>query len=83
MCNLLDINPTNYYSYQKRNRLNKPDPERESMLNWVKKIAESSQYSYGSRRMRKALNALGYPVGRDKKNAHERSSYFGALSEEI
>lgn len=75
MCNLLDINPTNYYSYQKRNRLDNPDPEHESMLDWVKKIAESSQYSYGSRRMRKALNALGYPVGRDKtktlmKEAH-------------
>lgn len=36
------------------------------MLEWVKKVSESSQYSYGSRRLRKALNALGYPVGRKK-----------------
>ncbi len=36
------------------------------MLNEVKVIAEASGNSYGSRRMRKALNALGYPVGRRK-----------------
>jgi len=36
------------------------------MLEWVKDIAESSKYSYGSRRMKKALNALGYPVSRNK-----------------
>ncbi|MEK6528473.1 MAG: IS3 family transposase, partial [Nitrospirota bacterium] len=30
------------------------------------KISESSKYSYGSRRMKNALNALGYPVGRRK-----------------
>ncbi len=36
------------------------------MLADVKQIAESSQYSYGSRRMARALQALGYPVGRDK-----------------
>lgn len=66
MCNLLDIKPANYYSYEQRQLVNKPDPAREEMLDWVKKIADSSQYSYGSRRMSKALNALGYPVGRDK-----------------
>jgi putative transposase len=36
------------------------------MLNWVKKIAVVSDYSYGSRRMKEALNALGYPVSRNK-----------------
>ena len=29
-------------------------------------VAESSGYCYGTRRMRKALNALGYPVGSHK-----------------
>ncbi|PJD95063.1 MAG: hypothetical protein CK426_09395 [Legionella sp.] len=33
------------------------------MLEWIKKVAESSRYTDGSRRMRKALNALGYPIG--------------------
>jgi transposase InsO family protein len=36
------------------------------MLVAVKEIAESSDYSYGSRRMKRALNALGYSVGRRK-----------------
>jgi len=36
------------------------------MLEWIKDIAESSKYSYGSRRMKRALNVLGYPVSRQK-----------------
>jgi putative transposase len=39
------------------------DPEHE-VLEWVKKIAEASDYTYGFRRMAKALQALGDPVGR-------------------
>lgn len=35
------------------------------MLEWVKMIAESSNYTYGSRRIQKALNALSYPIGRN------------------
>ena len=66
MCQLLGVNRNSYYSFQKRNQ-NKPiDLEYEEMLEWVKKISESSKYSYGSRRIRRALNALGYPVGRRK-----------------
>ena len=36
------------------------------MLEWVKQIADSSDYTYGSRRMKKALNALSFPVTRNK-----------------
>jgi transposase InsO family protein len=36
------------------------------MLMFIKKIAVASDYSYGSRRMKKALNALGFPVSRNK-----------------
>jgi len=36
------------------------------MLEWVRKMDKSSGHSYGSRRMRKALNCLGFPVGRYK-----------------
>lgn len=36
------------------------------MLEWVKEIAESSRYSYGTRRMQKALNALCFSVTRGK-----------------
>jgi len=33
---------------------------------WVKKIAEASDHTYGFRRMAKALQALGYAVGRHR-----------------
>jgi putative transposase len=36
------------------------------MLEWVVRIAQSSDFSYGSRRMQRALNGLGYPVNRAK-----------------
>lgn len=50
-----------------KRQLNKPsNPEHQELLDWIKGIAESAQYCYGSRRMKKALNALGYPVGRNK-----------------
>lgn len=63
MCQLMGINRNSYYSYQRRERNRPEDREHQEQLEWIKKVAESSQYTYGSRRMRKALNALGYPVG--------------------
>jgi transposase InsO family protein len=36
------------------------------MVEWVKEIAEDSDDTYGRRRMKKALNLLGYPVSRSK-----------------
>ena len=64
MCQLLGITRHGYYSYQKRQRDKPDDPEYQELIGWVKQIAEASQYCYGSRRMKNALNALGYPVGR-------------------
>ena len=43
-----------------------PGPDHQDKLDTVKEIAEASNYSYGTRRMKRALNALGYPVGRCK-----------------
>jgi len=63
MCQLMGINRNSYYSYQRRQRNRPEDPEHQEKLEWIKKVAEASQYTYGSRRMRKALNALGYPIG--------------------
>ncbi len=62
-----------YYHYQ-ANVFNKPDdPAHQEMLEWVKDIGQRSDYSYGSRRMKEALNALGFPVSRHKarKLMHE------------
>jgi putative transposase len=66
MCRLLGVTRSGYYSYQRRNANKPEDPEHQEMLQWVKKVAKASDHSYGSRRMKKALNALGYPVGRNK-----------------
>jgi putative transposase len=65
-CQVLGVSRNGYYQYE-RNQANKPeDPEHQEMLEWVEDIAESSGYTYGSRRMKRALNALGYPVSREK-----------------
>lgn len=36
------------------------------MLVWVKKIDEATKHSYGSRRMKKAMNILGFPISRNR-----------------
>ena len=64
MCRLLGVRRNGYYHFQKH--VSSSDSKKEELLDWIKKISESSHYSYGSRRVRKALNALGFPVGRNK-----------------
>ena len=63
-----------YYAYLKRNII---DYTHLDLLEWVKNIARSSDYTYGSRRIKKVLNALSFPVSRNKtrklmKEAHVR-----------
>ena len=65
-CRVLGVTRNGYYSHQIRRNNRPDDPIHQDMIDWVKMIAESSRYSYGSRRMKKALNALGYPVSRHK-----------------
>jgi putative transposase len=65
MCRLLGVLRSGYYHYRQQHK-DMRDPVRQEMLDFVKEIAEKSDYSFGSRRMRNALNALGYPVGRRK-----------------
>lgn len=64
MCRLLGVKRNGYYHFQKHSK--RVNPEKEELLEWIKKIAESSKNSYGSRRIKKALNALGFPIGRSK-----------------
>lgn len=81
MCRLLGVKRSCYYSFQKRHSLRSvTDPLREELLEWVHKIAESSGQSYGSRRMRKALNALGYDVDRCKTRSLMREAGVRARS---
>jgi putative transposase len=76
MCRLLGVSRNAYYRYCQQDR--QPDPEHRALLSAVKEIAEASGYSYGSRRMKRALNALGYPVGRRKARSLMREAVVKA-----
>ena len=66
MCQVLGVTRQCYYQYR-RNRENNPvDPEHQEMLRLIKEVAKASDDTYGSRRMKKALNALGFPISRNK-----------------
>ncbi len=69
MCRVLGVTRHGFYGYQKRRHSTAPDPQLQEMLECVREMAEASDYSYGSRRMRKALNILGFPIGRQKARA--------------
>jgi putative transposase len=64
MCRILGVRRNGFYHFEKHG--DSCDLKKSELLEWIRKIAESSKYSYGSRRMRKALNALGFPIGRSK-----------------
>lgn len=65
MCRLLGVTRSGYYGYQRRGG-GGIDYYRQELLEAVRDIAEATEDSYGSRRMKSALNALSYPVSRDK-----------------
>ena len=65
MCQVLGVSRNGYYSFYK-SQSRETDPEHEQLLEWVKKIDNESAHSYGSRRMKRALNALGYPLCRQR-----------------
>lgn len=64
MCRLLGVKRNGYYRYQQRDPNSAAAQERREMIGWIKEIAESSKSTYGTRRMKAALNVLGYPVSR-------------------
>ena len=66
MCQLLGITRSGYYDYQRRNKGKVDDPYHRELLEAVRDIAKATAHSYGSRRIKKALNALSYPVSRNK-----------------
>jgi len=63
LCRLLGVSRSGFYDFLHRQE-RAPDPEHEEKLGWVKDLAEASDHTYGSRRMARALRALGYRVGR-------------------
>lgn len=66
MCRLLGVSRSGYYSYAERKASQPVDHYHEELLEAVRDIARASDDTYGSRRMKKALNALSYPVSRNK-----------------
>jgi putative transposase len=74
MCRQLGVSSSAYYDYVQRNDNRADDPHHKEMLAAVLAIAKSSNYTYGSRRMKKALNALSYPVGRWKARSLMREA---------
>ena len=64
MCQVLGVSRNGYYNYERAQKY--LDPQHEEMLYWVKRISEDTNHSYGSRRMKRALNNLSYPVSRPK-----------------
>ena len=65
MCRLLGVTRGGYYVHQRGDggRANRYHQE---LLEAVKNIARATEDSYGSRRMKHALNALSYPISRNK-----------------
>jgi len=56
---MMGVSRNGFYDYLRRQERD-PDPEHEEKLGWVKDLAKASDHTYGSRRMAKALRALGY-----------------------
>ncbi len=65
-CQVLGVSRHGYYAHQRRPIDPAAVKAHQDLLDWVRDIAESSQHTYGSRRMKKALNVLGYPVSRNQ-----------------
>jgi len=66
MCRTLGVKRNNYYSHRKHSSDRPDDPVHQEMLEWVTDIAEASDFTFGSRRMKEALNVLCFPVSRNK-----------------
>ena len=66
MCRLLGVSRSAYYGHEQCRRNRPDDLYHRQLLDAVLDIARSCDYTYGTRRMKRALNASGYPVSRWK-----------------
>lgn len=62
MCRLFRVSRSAYYAYARRQADYSDDSHHMKLIDTIRNIAESSHYTYGSRRIKKALNAIGYKV---------------------
>ena len=73
LCRVMGVSRTGFYDYLRRQDRT-PDRQREEKLRQVKKLAEASRHTYGSRRMAKALQESGHAVGRYQARALMREA---------
>ena len=66
MCRVLGVSRQGYYHYRRNTEARLSDAEHQEMLEWMQDIATASHYTYGRRRMKRAMNALGFPISRTK-----------------
>ncbi len=66
ICRLFRVSRSAYYDYARRKSNSPDDSYHAKLVDTIRNIAESSHYTYGSRRMNKALNTIGYKIGRWK-----------------
>ena len=74
MCQLMGVSRSAYYDYVRCTDNCSEKQCHEEILEAVRDIANFSNQSYGSRRIGKALNTLGYPVGRWKARSLMREA---------
>jgi transposase InsO family protein len=74
MCQLMGVSRSVYYDYVRCAGNCFEKQCHDEILEMVRDIANCSNHSYGSRRIGKALNALGYPVGRWKARSLMRKA---------
>lgn len=65
-CQVLGVSRQGYYHYSKITANKQRTTEHQEMLDWIKELALLTDFTYGSRRMVGALNALSYGVSRNK-----------------
>jgi transposase InsO family protein len=66
MCRVLGVSRSGYYRFDRQDKDLAAKRYHEAMLACIQWIAESSKNSYGSRRMKVAMNNLGYPISRNQ-----------------
>ncbi|WP_371113311.1 IS3 family transposase, partial [Nitrosomonas sp. Nm33] len=74
MCQLMGVSRSAYYNHVRRAVNQEKEARHEEMLEAVRNITRASHHTYGSRRIRKAVNAPGYPVGRWKARSLMREA---------
>jgi len=69
----MGVSRSGFYRFLRRQQRD-PDPEHEENLQLVKKLAEASDHTYGSRLISRALRLLGYEVGRHQARSLMREA---------